>query len=437
MKKNYRYGSFARRSMRGVTIALTMAMVVMTGCGSSDAVSEEPKPVVDPVVPVVTPTTLELTRSEKVMVTESNAFAFNLFKVATAMVGPKSMILSPISITYALGMLNNGAAGATQEQINNVLGFGETGADSINAFCYKMLQMAPQQDPQTKVMIANTIYMNKGYELLPTFVEKARAFYAAEPETRDFADGRTMDVINRWASDHTEQMIDKVLDEDTFNPEAVSYLLNAIYFKGTWTKTFDKALTMKEKFDRRGIDGKGVPVEMMHQTSAFDYGETSTCQVLRLPYGNGSYQMTILLPKDGDSALPQVPTAEEWDQLSRKMSSREVDVKLPRFESKTDMGLVPLMMKLGMTDAFNRDLADFRYFCNEPTFISLMKQVAKIKLDEEGTEAAAVTVIGLEKATAVGPEPQPIAFHASHPFLYVISERQTGAVFFIGSYVGE
>ena len=162
--------------MWGVTIALTMAMVVMTGCGSSDTVSEEPKPVVDPVVPVVTPTTLELTRSEKVMVTESNAFAFNLFKVATAMVGPKSMILSPISITYALGMLNNGAAGATQEQINKVLGFGETGADSINAFCYKMLQMAPQQDPLTKVMIANTIYMNKGYELLPTFVEKARAF---------------------------------------------------------------------------------------------------------------------------------------------------------------------------------------------------------------------------------------------------------------------
>ena len=147
--------------------------------------------------------------------------------------------------------------------------------------------------------------------------------------------------------------------------------------------------------------------------------------------------MTILLPKDGVSALPQVPTAEEWDQLSRKMSSREVDVKLPRFETKTDMGLVPVMMKLGMTDAFSRDFADFRYFCNEPTFISLMKQVAKIKLDEEGTEAAAVTVIGLEKATAVGPEPQPIAFHANHPFLYVISERQTGAVFFIGSYIGD
>ena len=137
----------------------------------------------------------------------------------------KSTILSPISITYALGMLNNGAAGETQAQINKVLGFGETGADGINTFCQKMLTEAPNLDKLTKVMIANTIYMNKDYQLNPDFVTKAKNYYNAEPETRDFHDGKTMDVINQWGSDHTEKMIEKVLDKDEFDPSAVSYLL--------------------------------------------------------------------------------------------------------------------------------------------------------------------------------------------------------------------
>ena len=417
-------------------------MSVMTGCGgSNDTIIEEPKPVVDPVVtPVTPPTNLSLTRAEQVMVTQSNAFAFDLFRTVTENNvdgSNRSLILSPISITYALGMLNNGAAGATQEQINKVLGFGETGADSINAFCYKMLQTAPNLDPLTKVMIANTIYLNKGYELQKTFVEKAKAFYDADPETRDFKDGRTMDVINKWASDHTEQMIKKVLDEGSFDTATVSYLLNAIYFKGSWAKKFDKALTVKEEFNHAGGKKDMTYAEMMHQTSEFEYGETASCQVLRMPYGNGSYQMTVLLPKGDTNALPPVPTAEEWQQLSRTMGTREVDVKMPRFETNTDVNLVPIMQKLGMTDAFNEYFADFRYFCNVPTYIGLMKQVAKIKLDEEGTEAAAVTIIGNYKATSVGPDPMPIVFHANHPFLYVISERQTGAVFFIGWYTGE
>ena len=137
-------------------------------------------------------------------------------------------------------MLNNGAAGETLAQINKVLGFEKSGADSINAFCYKMLSMSSNTDPLTKVMIANNIYVNKDYELNPNFVQKVRTFYNAEPETRDFEDGQTMDVINQWASDHTEQMIQKVLDEESYDSDAVSYLLNAIYFKGTWTYKFTR-----------------------------------------------------------------------------------------------------------------------------------------------------------------------------------------------------
>ena len=214
---------------------------------------------------------------------ESNDFAFNLFREVQD--GVKSQIVSPISITYALGMLNNGAAGETQAQINKVLGFGDTGADGINAFCYKMLNMASTLDPLTKVMIANTIYMNKGYELQTEFVKKANTFYNAEPETRDFYDGKTCDVINKWGSDHTEGMIKEVLKMDEFDPDAVSYLLNAIYFKGSWKKKFDKALTMKEAFIHAGETEEMTYTfaDMMHQMTNFEYAETDDCQALRLP----------------------------------------------------------------------------------------------------------------------------------------------------------
>ena len=412
-------------------IALTMmATTVVTGC-SSDSDRQEPTTIIDPVVP---PSSFELTRAEQEMVKESNDFAFNLFREVQD--GVKSQIVSPISITYALGMLNNGAAGETQAQINKVLGFGDTGADGINAFCYKMLNVTSTLDPLTKVMIANTIYMNKGYELQTEFVKKANAFYNAEPETRDFYDGKTRDVINKWGSDHTEGMIKEALKENEFAPNAVSYLLNAIYFKGSWKKKFDKEQTMKEAFMHAGDTKEMTYADMMHQTTNFEYAETDDCQALRLPYGNGSFQMTVLLPKGRTNDLPKVPTAEVWQQLSEKMDSMLVDVWLPRFETDTDMDLNPIMSKLGMPDAFSRLKADFRNFCNVAVYINLMKQVAKIKVDEEGTEAAAVTVIGMWEKVTIEPEPQYVAFYANHPFLYVISERKTGAVLFIGQYTG-
>ena len=407
-------------------IALTtMATMALTGC-SSDSDNQEPKPVICPVE-------LQLTRAEQDMVDNSNDFAFNLFR---EMQDPlKGQVVSPISITYALGMLNNGADGETLAQINRVLGFGNTGADGINSFCYKMLQRSSTLDPLTKVLIANTIYVNKHFELQPEFVQKAKAFYAAEPETRDFHDGQTMDVINQWASDHTEKMIEKVLDDMSFNPDAVSYLLNAIYFKGSWKKKFDKQLTTRQPFIHAGGSEEMTYAEMMHQTNTFEYAETNDCQALRLPYGNGMFQMTVLLPKEQTNTLPQVPTAEEWRQLNQKMDSTLVDVWLPRFETDTDIDLKPIMTKLGMPDAFDSQKANFRHFCNVPVFIDLMKQVAKVKLDEEGTEAAAVTVIGIA-VTGLGPGPQYISFYANHPFLYVISEQQTGAILFIGQYTG-
>jgi serpin B len=435
-------------------LILWMGVVLMMTVGTSSCSKSDSEDIVNEEVTDNEPLSnennefkpIDLTRAEQELVTANNDFAFNLFRKAgprmtNGAAGPcftepnKSTILSPISITYALGMLNNGAAGETQAQINKVLGFGETGADGINAFCKKMLTEAPKLDKLTKVMIANTIYMNQGYQLKPDFVTKAKDYYDAEPESRNFADGKTMDVINQWASDHTEKMIDKVLDNDEFDPTAVSYLLNAIYFKGAWAEKFDKANTKDEAFINE--NNQEVQVPMMHQEHEFNYTEDEDCQALCLPYGNNAYRMTILLPKEGRTvySLAQKLTTQTW-QRYQWMGTAIVDVKLPRFESKTNMDLKPVMMALGMPNAFDDRLAEFPYFCNASTYIGLMKQVACIKLNEEGTEAAAVTVIGM-KENAMLQEPKHVDFHATHPFIYIISEQSTGAIFFIGQYMGD
>lgn len=423
--------------------AALMTVTMIAGCSSdNNDVTDEP-------VPAICPTgsdavldnedneleAIELTRGERLLVENSNDFAFNLFRELTT---DKSEIISPISITYALGMLNNSAAGETQAQINKVLGFGETGADGINSFCHKMLTEAPKLDKLTKVLIANTIFMNKDYVLKQDFISKAKQFYDAEPETRDFNDGQTLDVINKWANEHTMGMIPEVLNEDTFSPYAVSYLLNAIYFKGAWAEKFDKADTKDEEFVT-GTGKKQVPM-MHHQEYKFNYRENELCQALRLPYGNNAYAITLLLPKEGKTVndVLQTLTKDTWRQYQWMSGVALVDVKLPRFESNSDVDLKEIMTKLGMPNAFDDQLAEFPDFCNVPTYIGLMKQVARIKLSEEGTEAAAVTIVG-ELANAGGelPTPQHVNFHANRPFLYVISEQSTGAIFFIGKYVGD
>ena len=369
------------------------------------------------------PKEIELADDERQLITSNNDFAFNLFRQAR---GETSSIMSPLSITFALGLMNNGAAGQTLEEINRTLGFGEAGADAINSFCQKMLADANTLDEKTKALIANTIFVNEGqgYQLQNGFIEKAYEFYNAQPQNRDFNDGQTMDVINQWASDHTEGLIPTVLDKQTFNPWAVSYLLNAIYFKGEWTTPFDVAHTKDEAF------GGGPVVPMMHKAETrLIYEENDLYQAVNLPYGNGAYNMRIFLPREGKT-ISDVLDALNGSNWHGRGYMHDVDLKLPRFETNSQIELVDVMSALGMPTAFTV-YAEFPSFCNVPVYIGNMCQVAIIKLDEQGTEAAAVTVID-----GASSEPDYAVFHANRPFLYIISEQSTGAIFFIGQYTG-
>ena len=273
------------------------AALMLAGCNPDN--SQYPSGADDPVNPEVVlnlPSSMKLTPAEMELVESSNGFTFDLFGKLCETNGNGSVVSSPLSVTYALGMFNNGCKGNTQKQINDVLGFGNSGADSINAFCYKLINTAPNLDSLTKVLIANTIFVNEGETLKELFVRKANLYYKSDVKSRNFHDASTLDEINQWASDNTEQMIQEVLKKVDYNPRAVSYLLNAIYFKGTWTYKFDKNNTTNETFYPAGGQGSTISVPMMQLTANVDYARNNEYQALCLPYGNGSYRMTILLP---------------------------------------------------------------------------------------------------------------------------------------------
>ena len=373
---------------------------------------------------------IELTQDEKQLVEQNNDFAFNLFRKTRT---GASQIISPLSITYSLGMLNNGAAGQTQQEILQVLGFKDVAA--LNEFCLKMQNefLTARLVDGTKALLSNTIFVNQGlgWQLQDGFINKAKDYYFALPENRDFNDGRTLGAINQWASDHTDGMIQEVLNENDFDPSAVSYLLNALYFKGLWSNPFDVLMTREDIFE-------GGNTVLMMQDTWFDlqYAENELYQMVWLPYGNKTYQMEIILPRKGKT-LDEVVEHLNGTNWQLEGQSAKVSVKLPRFETSTEIDLRDIMSTLGMPSVFSCEDADLSNLCmdnnGENLFISNMKQVAKIKLNEQGTIAAAVTIDWITGSDGS----KPIEFYANRPFLYVISERSTGIILFIGQYMGE
>jgi len=371
---------------------------------------------------------IELSADQRRLMAGCNDFAWRLMRGLQC---DGDMVVSPLSITFALAMLNNGAGGTTRQEINQVLGFGEATTDDANQLCHKLLVEAPQADPLTQVNVANAIFVNSrsSAKLLPSFAEQVQHYYGATPQVRNFYDGQTLDAINQWVSDNTQGMISKVLDKDSFNPSLFSLLLNAIYFKGEWSMKFDAKKTVDEPFD----GGKLLP--LMHQKQELTYADNDVLQAVKLPYGYGGFEMTVLLPRRNKTVADVLSTldGESWQDLFRHGHSEIVDLKLPRFETRSSLMLNDVMSQLGMPRAFRSEQAEFPDFCTQQSWIDLMKQDAIIKVDEEGTTAAAVTTSILVTSGL----PKEVEFYVDRPFLYVVSECSTGAIFFVGQFTGK
>ena len=301
---------------------------------------------------------------------------------------------------------NNGASGKTRTQINKVLGCDDSKAANINDFCRKMLTESSKLDKLTKLDITNEFFLHKTYKPKSAFKEVAIDYY------------------------------DTKFKESESGPSQGFALVNTIYFKGIWTDKFRKANTRDEVF--KGENGKEKTMPMMNQTRNFFYTEDDLCQALCLPYSNGAYQMMVLLPKEGKTVGDVVRslTSDSWEKMHDQMRRVQVEVKLPRFKSSSEVVLTDVMKTLGMPDAFSMAKADFSNLFDIKSWIAKVKQTGRIEVDETGTEATVVTALQGRIAGLDLVQPDIVRFHATHPFLYFIREWTTGTIFFIGQYMG-
>ena len=380
-------------------------------------------------------TDLKLTAAQRQFVSEGNTFSL-LFLDKVNAAEKKDYILSPLSMQFLLGMILEGARNDTADEIASVLGYSSHEAAAVNEYCRSMLDQLPSLDKKTKILIADAIYVDEGFDLLPAYKKTVVKYYDAAIDNLDFSDTQgSADIINKWCSDHTEGLIQKILDETS--PDMLCYLLNALYFKSGWATKFNAKLTKEdEKF--RKEDGTTAKVPMMQHYGDFRYGKGVSFRAVLLPYGNGAFSMSVLLPIDGKKVADV--TAElkgtDWRDFTAGMHSAEVDLRLPKFQTKFGIKLNDVLSDMGMPSAFNPDKADFKGMSPDALCLSFVRQDAVIKVDEEGTEAAAVSSAGMMKETSFAPS-EFVVFHADHPFIYLITEASSGAVLFAGRFGGE
>lgn len=436
-----------------------LAMGLLTACSSGNDVvevpdqpkQEQPKPdnpkedepetpdPEDSMVVDMLPQTraIQLTEEQREFAKKNNDFTFNLYRaVNDAQQERKSIVTSPLSVTYVMGMLNDGAAGKTEEEITSVLGFGAGDKAAVNAYCQALIQQAPLADPSVKLQIANIVAADEDVVLEDTYKQNMSDYYEADVASLDFSEPASLDYLNGWCNEKTEGMIPKIIDQ--LSPEAKLVLMNAICFKATWTEKFDEQDTKEETFTK--ADGTAATVPMMYRNALIQYGANDVFSSVCLPFGSGDkYRMYVLLPSEGKSVddAVNVLTNDFWEK-NRPSGNAVVDLKLPRFKTNSDIKLNDLISQLGAPSMFDSEKADFAGISKnyKDLYVSLLKQKAAIEVSEEGTKASAVTVAMID--TTSGPmDYKKATFHADRPFVYLIQEWDTRAVFFIGTYEGD
>ena len=379
---------------------------------------------------------LILSDAQHEMVNNNNSFAFSLYNKT---MGMNSRVVSPLSVTYLMSMLANGADGETQKQILATLGWAGEGIQQpslqdINDYSRMLIEKTARLDKAVTVEIANYVAVNKEFKLNSKFQKSVERDYKAGVESLNFTSPSTLKRINDWCNDRTHGMIPSIINE--LDPDAVSYLMNAIYFNGTWKDKFGKEETKQEMF--RGYTRDIQYVDMMHRHGEYFYADGDGYSAVSIPYGNGAFRMTVILPTEGSFLRDVMASMDggKFQALQRSMEKCNVDLKIPRFTTEVDLPLNDIISALGAPLIFSSQ-ADFSQFARGDFYVSKMFQKAKIEVSEEGTKAAAVTA-AIMMMSAVRPEKKRnVVFHADSPFAYIISENSTGSIYFMGQYTGK
>lgn len=378
----------------------------------------------DPKIPEDAKPILLKTGMEK-RVTQDNEFAFDLLKNTITSSGETNVFISPLSVSIALGMAWNGANGQTKTEMETALKMSGMSADDINGYYQIMLSTLPGIDPSTKLNIANSLWYKTGFNVKPDFLKVNSNYFNAYIKELDFSQSWAVDTINNWCAKKTNNLITNPLDQ--IATDAVMYLVNAIYFKGIWRKQFETKKTTETYFTTEL--GNQVKVNMMYQKDTFAYAQDDYAKYLDMPYGNNAFSMTVILPNDGKTTgdVLNYLTTDTWNSRLQIMATKEVEVYFPRFKSQNKFLLNDPLKSMGMKLAFT-DIADFTNIADTNLYISRVIHDTYVEVTEEGTEAAAATVVEIG-ITSIPIMPE---FRVDKPFLFVIREKSTGVILFIG-----
>jgi serine protease inhibitor len=368
------------------------------------------------------------------LVSANTSFGFKLYHEVANKSAGNNVFISPASVALCLAMTYNGAVGETKEAMERALEIhGLTHAELNRAYAALRSELE-NPDPRVQLQIANSLWARKGITFNPAFIARNKEFYGAEVTALDFGDPGAPAIINAWVKDKTKDKIEKIVDR--IDAQSVLFLINAIYFKGAWSTEFDKARTKDDVFTIGSGSQKRLP--MMTQSGKYDYYEGRNFQAVSLPYGSGRVSMYVFLPAAGtgiNQFLPSLTTAN-WDVWMKSFSKTQGAIVLPRFKVEYEITLNDALKALGMGVAFDPDRANFSgiFQTAQNAFISKVKHKTFAEVNEEGTEAAAVTSTEIQVTSAVQPR-KSFTMVVDRPFFFAIRDNKTGSVLFLGSIV--
>lgn len=386
----------------------------------------------DPVKPEIKK--VQLTDTQKQLIEHNNAFGFEFFKKVNSFSGNDSnLMVSPLSVSMALGMTRNGAGGSTLEGMNQALGFGNLSNPEINESYKYIIETFAALDPQVKLSIANSIWYRNNFTVEQDFIATNQQYFNASVSPLDFTNPAAVETINAWVNDNTNQLIPEIID--AIPGDAVMYLINAVYFKGQWKYQFEGGNTEPKPF--RLSDGTEIQAQSMLQHASYQYLDGTGFKAVELPYNQGNFTMTVLLPDEDKTVNDLISqlSLENWTTWNSQLANTDINLQFPKFKYEYDeKKMKPILAAMGMGIAFDPDHADFTGINTAGNlYISDVKHKTFIETNEEGTEAAAVTSVEMS-VTSAGPDnPQPLLMKIDRPFVYFIMEKSSGTVLFIGT----
>ncbi|QMW02125.1 serpin family protein [Spirosoma foliorum] len=352
-------------------------------------------------------------------------FAFDVTKEVVAEEGQaNNVFISPLSLHIALGMIMNGANGQTAQEIQKTLKLDAQTLTEANNTYQNLLENLPGVDSKVTLSLANSVWYRNTFSVETSFQDLLKQSFQAEVSAQNFDDAATVGKINNWASQKTNGKIPKVLDR--IESSDIMFLMNALYFKGDWTTQFKPEQTIDSPF--KLVSGTTTTVRMMRLNTALKHASRSTYTAFELPYGSGNFAMTVLLPAESTTADALINSfnGDEWTQLQQAMTSSMIDIGLPKFTMSYAINLNKTLSTLGMPTAFT-DVADFTKINKKGGLtLSFVKQNTFVAVDEQGTEAAAVTTGGISVTSA------PVPILCNRPFIFVIHEKASGTILFVG-----